>query len=213
MNEIAGSNGHGAAPGPHRAVHTLAVGLVGGCALGIVARGWMRLIAEDPDFSWNGTIFIVLGFTFFGVTQSAAALARRRNGKRWTMKLARAVGGVGMLPLFVAAGALMLPTVVGAGLAVARRNWHPFARAICLLVAAGPVAFVGSDLVSTFGWSLQSVAGFVGLLAIYSTIIYATRFTFTPPVDARRLSVRTKVTAAIAGTVAVGVPLYLGGIQ
>ncbi len=123
------------------------------------------------------------------------------------------LGGIGMLPLFGAAGALMAPTVVGGGLALARREWTPWARAICGLVAAGPIAFVASDLVSTFGWSVQSVAGFAGLLAIYSTIVYTTRSTFTRPVDAQRLSVRTKVTAAIAGTIAVGVPLYIGGIQ
>jgi hypothetical protein len=83
-----------------------------------------------------------------------------------------------MLPLFVAAGALMFPTVVGCGLAVARTGWPTLTRSLCLLVAAGPVVFVGSDLVGSFGWSLHSLAGFVLMLAIYATIIGATRFTF-----------------------------------
>ena len=30
---------------------TVALGVVGGCALGVIARAWMRLIAEDPEFS------------------------------------------------------------------------------------------------------------------------------------------------------------------
>ena len=49
-------------------------GLIGGCALGVFARLWMRLIAEDPDFTWNGTIFIVLAFTIFGVTQTISSV-------------------------------------------------------------------------------------------------------------------------------------------
>ena len=45
---------------------TLAIGVLGGAALGIVARAWMRLISEDPEFSWSGTLFIVIGFTCSG---------------------------------------------------------------------------------------------------------------------------------------------------
>jgi hypothetical protein len=162
-----------------RVVPTLATGVFGGLLLGILARAWMRLIAEDPEFTWSGTIFIVGGFTIFGFTQSVAALVRSRATRRWTLTLARVLGTIGMLPLFVAAGGLMLPTVVGGGLAVARVQWHRVLRGICLLVAAVPVVFVGHQLVGSFGWSLHTVAGFVAMLAIYSTIVWATRFTFT----------------------------------
>jgi hypothetical protein len=161
-----------------RVVPTLACGLFGGLLLGILARAWMRLIAEDPEFTWSGTIFIVAGFTIFGLTQSVTALVRSRATRRWTPTLARVLGTIGMLPLFVAAGGLMLPTVVGGGLAVARVGWHRVVRGICLLVAAVPVVFVGRQLVDSFGWSLHAVAGFVSMLAIYSTIVWATRFTF-----------------------------------
>ncbi|MDP9465329.1 MAG: hypothetical protein M3P52_11945, partial [Actinomycetota bacterium] len=50
-------------------------------------------------------------------------------------------------------------------------------RLICLLVATGPLAFVGSELVGSFGWSLHAIAGFLAMLGIYATIISATRFT------------------------------------
>lgn len=43
------------------------VGTLGALALGIIARLWMRLIAPEPDFTWSGTIFIVAGFTVFGL--------------------------------------------------------------------------------------------------------------------------------------------------
>ncbi len=163
----------------------LGTGALGGLLLGIVARAWMRLIAVDPAFTWSGTLFILVGFVIFGVTQSIVAVARSRVRPRWKLTAVRVVGGIGMLPLFVAAGALMFPTVVGGGLALARVEWHKLTRGICLVLAAGPVLFVGQDLVASFGWSLRSVAGFLGLLTVYAAIIYATRFTFARQPDSR----------------------------
>ena len=160
------------------AMPALAIGLFGGFALGVVARSWMRLISEDPHFTWNGTIFIVVGFTLFGLTQSIVAVVRRRTTQWWKLTGVRTLGAVGMVPLFVAAGALMFPTVVGCGLASARSEWPKVVRGLCLVVAVGPVLFVGSDLIGSFGWSLRTLAGFVMMLAVYATIIWATRFTF-----------------------------------
>ena len=153
-------------------------GVLGGLALGIVARAWMRLIAEEPAFTWNGTIFIVLGFTIFGFTQSIVAVARSRSTRRWVLTSTRAIGTVGLLPLFVAAGGVMMPTVVGGGLAAARPEWRR-ARWVCGLVAAVPVLLVGKGLVGSFGWSLHTVAGFVMMLAVYGTIVRVARFTFS----------------------------------
>lgn len=161
----------------------LAAGLFGGLTLGIIARAWMRLISDDPQFTWGGTIFIVGGFTVFGLTQSLVAVARRRQRRRWTLTIVRVVGTIGMLPLFLGAGSLMLPTVVAGGLAKARVEWNAVARWIALVVAAVPVVIVGSQLVGKFGWSLHAGAGFVGVIALYSTIVSATRFTFTAQAD------------------------------
>ena len=169
-----------------RVLSILAIGLFGGAALGIAARAWMRLISDDPEFTWGGTIFIVMAFTIFGFTQSIVAVARRRARRRWTLTVARVIGTVGLLPLFVGAGAVMVPTVVGGGLAVARVEWHRAARGICLVLAAAPVLFVGGGLVSSFGWSLHALAGFVGMLAIYGTVVLATRFTFAAQPGGRR---------------------------
>jgi hypothetical protein len=170
-----------------RSLRTLAAGSLGGLALGVAARAWMRLIAKDPEFSWNGTLFIVAGFAFFGFIQSMVAVTRRRpRSRRWTLRVVRMIGGVGMLPLFVAAGAVMVPTVVGGGLASSRVQWPRPIRALCVAVAAGPVLFVGRDLVNTFGWSLHALAGFVAMLAVYGTIIRAARFTFAAEVSGWR---------------------------
>ena len=170
-----------------RPILMLAAGFFGGLALGIIARAWMRLISDDPQFTWNGTIFIVGGFTVFGFTQSMVAVARRRPRRRWALTILRAVGTIGLMPLFVGAGALMLPTVVAGGLAKARVDWNNIARSICLAVATLPVVIIASQLVGSFGWSLHAAAGFVGMIALYSTIISATRFTFTAQADGWRM--------------------------
>jgi hypothetical protein len=178
---------------PTRSLRILAWGVLGGFALGAIARAWMRLIAEDPEFTWAGTIFIVAAFTIFGFAQSIAAVARRRATRRWTLTVARLIGAVGFMPLFIGAGALMLPTVVGGGFALARTDWRPFLRVICLLAAAGPVVLVGSQLVGSFGWSVHTLAGFLAMLAIYGTIIISTRFTMSARADGRRLNGRVRV--------------------
>ena len=180
-------------------------GLIGGCALGVFARLWMRLIAEDPDFTWNGTIFIVLAFTIFGLTQTISSVTGQHGRKRWAASSGRVVGIIGLLPLFVGAGAVMLPTVVGGGLAAARRDWHRAIRIACLLLAAFPVVIVGHDLIDTFGWSLQAIAGFVLLLAVYGTIVRVARPTLGRRAGAVRLPRAIK---AIAWSVVVLATLF-----
>ena len=177
---------------------TLAVGLFGGFALGVIARAWMRLISEDPEFSWGGTIFIVLVFTIFGLSQSIVAVVRRRARRRWTLTIARVGGVVGFMPLFGGPGSILMPTVVGGGLALWRTDWRRVPRVICLLVASGPVVFVGSQLVGSFGWSMHALLGFLSMLAIYGTVIAATRYTIEPQSDGWRLKHRAKVPIFVA---------------
>jgi len=158
-----------------------------GCAIGIAARAWMRLIAEDPEFTWDGTIFIVGSFTIFGFAQAISTATRRRARRRWTLTIARVVGVVGLMPLFIGAGGVMMPTVVGGGLAATRTDWKRFVRWACLAVALLPVLFVSRGIVDEFGWSLHSLAGIAGLVALYGTIIGVARSTFAPQRDGWRL--------------------------
>jgi hypothetical protein len=169
------------------ALPTLAFGALGGCALGIIARAWMRLISEEPDFTWSGTIFIVAGFTIFGFAQSIAAVVRSRDVRLPVSAIVRTFGTISMLPLFAGAGALMLPTAVGGGLAMARVNWPPIARCLCLVLAGAPVVYVGNDLADAFGWSLRWLAGVLLMLGVYGAIVWATRFTLAARLDGWRL--------------------------
>jgi hypothetical protein len=172
---------------PARPILMLSAGLFGGLTLGIIARLWMRLISDDPEFTWNGTIFIVGGFTVFGLTQSMVAVARRRARRRWALTMIRTIGAIGLMPLFIGAGAIMLPTVVAGGLARARVEWNHVVRWICLSLAVVPVLIVGSGFVGTFGWSLHAFVGLVAMVALYATIVSATRFTFTAQADGWRV--------------------------
>ncbi|HEX3090737.1 MAG TPA: hypothetical protein VHQ23_18940 [Ilumatobacteraceae bacterium] len=97
---------------PAPAFSTIATATIGGFGLGVIARAWMRLIAEEPEFTVAGTVSVVLAFTIFGLTQSIAAVARQRALRRRTLTVARIAGVIGFVPLFIGAGALMLPTVV-----------------------------------------------------------------------------------------------------
>jgi len=196
------------AGGP-RVAGTVALGALGGLALGIAARAWMRLIAAAPEFTWAGTAGILVGFTLFGLTQTLCAVTRRRTRRPGPVAAVRAGGALGILPLFVAAGATMAPAVVAGGFAVARPRWPWPARALCLLVAAAPVVFVASEIVGDFGASLRTVAGIAGLLALYATIIVWARPTFAAPASGARLMPRPVRLAlagaglALAGAVAV----------
>ena len=168
---------------PTREAAVVAAGMIAGLALGVLARLWMRLISNRPEFTWPGTIGIVAGFTIFGLTQSISALAHRRRWRPWPARVARCGGFIGMMPLFVAAGAQMMPTVVGAGLAAWRIRRPRNARAACLLVAAVPVILVSHGIVNDFGWSLRSLAGIGGMAALYSIIVGATRATMIRPTN------------------------------
>ena len=196
-----------------RVLPVVAIGVFGGFALGVVARAWMRLISEDPAFTWSGTLFIVLGFTVFGFTQSIAAAARRRATRRSRLTVLRVIGIAGMLPLFVAAGAVMFPTVIGGGLALARVEWRKITRTVCVVAALAPVVFVGNDLLDSFGWSLHTLAGFVAMVAVYSTIIMATRYTFARQDDGWRSRRSRTITIVVVVGLLLLIPLAAGGIK
>ena len=167
-----------------REVAVVGLGTLLASALGVLARLWMRLVAVRPEFTWAGTLGIIIGFTIFGLTQSLGALARRRGWRPWASRMGRCAAAIGMLPLFVAAGAQMMPTVIFGGLAAWQVHWPKPARLVCAIVAALPALVVGHGIVDDFGRSLHSVAGVVGMLGVYAAIVCATRPTMSRPTHA-----------------------------
>jgi hypothetical protein len=141
--------------------------LIGGGALcgfawGVVARLWMRFISTDPQFTWSGTIYIVVAPTLVGVTAGAFA-ARPRW---WTRTLA--IGA--LVPLGMGAGTLMLPSIAFGTLAWSRRTLPNWARAVFAVLACPLVVLVFSDVRHKFTFGKTLVAG-SWYLALLATII------------------------------------------
>ena len=198
-----------------RARYALPMGLFGGLALGAIARLWMRGIAVDPEFTWGGTLGIMFGFALFGFAQAGVAVARRgirRGARPAVLTVFRVIGVIAMLPLFLAAGGPMLPTVVAGGLAFARKDWRLRTRAALVAVATIPVFAISHSIIDDFGASVQAVVGVIGMVAIYATIIRATTCSFAPRPDGWKLPRWAFVTSIVAGCVSLAVPLALGGI-
>ena len=107
----------------------------------------------------------------------------------------------------------MFPTVVGAGLAIARPEWRRATRVVCAVVAVGPVLFVGNDLRGSFGWSVRTVCGFVAMLALYSVVVWATRFTLVAQSDGWHLPRWARIVLVVGVTLLFSVPLVLGDIK
>lgn len=194
----------GAGPGAGRrlpgAVVVLLAGLAG-LGWGVVARLWMRLISTDHEFTWSGTLFIVLAFGIFGMAQGLALVGRRAGWRRPGLTVARVVGVIGMVPIFGGAGSLMIPTVLGGGLAWFRTDWPRWVRGVLAAVACLPPAFVFASGLAEDGWSITLVVGSLLLLPLYGVILLATRPTLAPQLDGWRLPrfVRIALAAVTVG--------------
>ena len=101
-----------------RLLRHLAAGLLLGIGLGAVARGFMALLTEAPQFSWEGTLFIVGVFAVAGLALSAAHAAKLRGRSRWWKLLA-----VPAVVTFLGQGMLLLPVVAGTAMVASRRTW------------------------------------------------------------------------------------------
>jgi hypothetical protein len=160
-------------------------GLLGGFVWGIDARVWMRYISTDPEFTWSGTLFIVIGFGVAGLAQAGAYLGRRAGLRRSRMTVVRVAAFAGLLPLGVAAGGPVFPTLVLAPLAITHTEWSARMRLLVGVIALLPVlgiAVILSDDLST----LRAGAGFLWFLVVYAGIVWAARFSLAPQLDGWR---------------------------
>jgi hypothetical protein len=173
-----------------------------GAALGVVARCWMRLITEDPEFTWSGTIFIVLAFTIAGAGHGVAWAVRRAGGRRRWSTTARVAAGVLTLPIFAGAGAMMLPTVFGASLAGARDDWPRAARAVATLVAIPVPVIIAADLVDN-GITPGVLLGVVLMVATYAVVVRSSYAITAPIADGWRLPRALRVLIVVAAAIAV----------
>jgi hypothetical protein len=169
----------------------------------------MRLISTDPEFSWSGTIFIVMAFAITALGHGIAWTVRRSARRRRWSTVGRTIGAVLTMPLFFGAGGIMLPTVVGAALCRWRSDWPITMRGYAALVALpAPVILLRDSWHD--GMSLRVVIGLALMASTYTVIVATLRPIVAPLGDGwrmpRALRVALLVLAALAlAAIAVGV--------
>ena len=136
------------------------------CGVGVAARVWMRIISTDPQFTWGGSLAIVLVATIPGIGMGVVLATRR-----WR-RTARAVGVVTVLPLGIGIGIVMLPTIALG--AVAMRQRCPRRRAVIGGLAVLSAGFlVGLALLDELSATRAAVgfAVYLGLMAWMSAML------------------------------------------
>lgn len=98
-------------------LRSAAIGILLGVAWGVASRGWMRLIAVHPDFTWTGTLAIVGFAGVAGLSLGLVHAARLRRGSR-----AWRGAALPSLLLFAGPGMVLLPAYVLGGWALASRR-------------------------------------------------------------------------------------------
>jgi hypothetical protein len=140
----------------------------------------MRWIATEPDFTWSGSIFIVIAFTIFMVNQSLVKMLRQRFKSRRSVLLIRISGVIFSLPIFAGAGGMMFPSVALASVA----TWNPAlgkrTKGVLLLLSLIIPVTISRDIVSDFGWSFATLGRILLFVAIYSVVTFATKPTMSP---------------------------------
>lgn len=157
---------------PASSAAALLTGAVAGALWGVVARGWMRFISAQHEFSWGGTVAIVAIFAIFGFGQSLAAVVRRSGrDMRWQIA-GRTVAIATTLPLGMAAGAMMLPSVLLGAIALGRVGMRPLARLALVALAMIPTLFVLRQLVEEIDlW--RAIVGWALMFVIYLPLMWS----------------------------------------
>lgn len=184
-----------------------------GIALGAVARLWMRWISVDPEFSWAGTIGILVSFSVFATAQSIAAVVRVRRARPGVIVSARVGAGLLSAGLFGAAGAMMLPTVVFGSIAVWRPQMRRPIRALVSVLAIPGVVIVLMGIADDHGWGIGALGRMVVFVGIYAIVIAATWATVARVDGGWRTPRRLVLAVLLLGVVAIGAALYLGGVE
>jgi hypothetical protein len=123
-----------------RTLRYASAGLLLGLAWGVLARVWMRLISTSPEFSWAGTLSILVAFGVVGLALGVIEAARQRRGSGWWRLLYL------LVPVpFAGAGLPLLPAVVLGGWALRRGPFGRIVAALAILSAPGILVAMAWD--------------------------------------------------------------------
>ena len=145
--------------------------ILSGLALGVTARIWMRLITDEPEFSWGGTVGVVGVFVLFALgTGISLMMSTGSRARDW---FGRVVGLLLTMPLFGAAGAQMMPTVILGSFLLHRTSWKVWIRVLFgLLALVLPVGITVESLKDNF--SVWRVLGLFMFAATYFAVVVMT---------------------------------------
>ncbi len=116
-----------------------AVGIVGSA----LYRLFMALLADQPEFTWTGTLLITGSVTAVAVLVALCARARATSDRRTAVGVLRVVTALSFALLMQAQGILMVPVWVLGGLALGRVDAPRVLRWIGFgLAGAAAVGFV-----------------------------------------------------------------------
>jgi hypothetical protein len=155
-----------------------------GAALGIVARIWMRFITTHREFSWDGTLIIVIGFGVMFLGQAGVYLGRRSGVRPSGFVALRILAIVTLLPLAFGAGAFAFPIIVFAPLAIIRTGWNRWLRLLLGVLALIPGVFIAFTLFSDLSL-IRATIGVVWFALIYGILVWAVSFSFASRHDPR----------------------------
>jgi len=162
----------------------LLVGFLTGAALGIVARIWMRFITTHSEFSWGGTLIIIIGFGVMFLGQAGAYLGRRSGLRPSGFVALRVLAIVTLVPLAGAGGAFAFPVIVFAPLAIIRTGWNRWLRLLLGVLALLAGVFVAFTLFSDLS-AIRATIGVVWFALIYGVLVWAVTFSFASRDDPR----------------------------
>jgi hypothetical protein len=156
-----------------------------GAVLGIVARIWMRFITgRHSEFSWDGTLFIIIGFGVMFLGQAGVYLARRSGLRLFGFVALRVVAIVALLPLAAGAGTFAFPIIVFAPLAIIRTGWNRWLRLLFGVFALLSGVFIAFTLFSDLS-AMRATIGLVWFALIYGILVWAVSFSFASRNDQR----------------------------
>ena len=166
------------------ALAVLLASFLTGAVLGIVARIWMRFITTHSEFSWEGTLMIVIGFGVMFLGQAGVYLGRRSGVRPSGFAALRILAIVTLVPLAFGAGGIAFPIIVFAPLAIIRTGWNRWLRLLLGVLALVPGVFVAFTLFSDLSL-IRATIGVGWFALIYAILVWAVSFSFASRHDPR----------------------------
>ncbi len=173
-----------------RVVRGPLTGGAAGALWGVAVRAWMRVVTEHPEFSWEGTLYIVGASALVGLMAGLSIMATTRG---WRLgPVVRVLAVASCILLGVGAGIMMVPTIVLGGVALGSPRLDDLTLRWRVVVALGIVGLValggvgpGSPLlvagvlavgvvvvvVVLVGWHLRAVVATLAMLPIVAVAL------------------------------------------